>query len=369
MLLTCVLAAQQPGTKQPSTQAAAPSTLAGASTDQTAPEPLIRTTVQEVVAPVTVYDSAGQYINNLQPFQFHLYDNKKEQNIHVDVTYQPISMVIAIQSNAHVESLLPQVKTIGTLIKPLVIGDAGEAAVVAYDSRIRTLQDFTSDPDKIETAVKKIYPGSISSRMVDAVDEGVRMLRTRPANRRRILLLIGETRDMGSEGRAREALIDMQLANVEFYSVDMSRFVSTLTAKPQDPRPNTNPPALQPVPYNRAATPTVVQQTWGTNGGTAEFIPLMVELFKDAKAVFKDNPVELFTKGTGGSEYSFYRQRGLESAIQKIGEELHSQYMITYTPNDQLEGGFHEITVSVTGAPEVSRVQTRPGYWLAGKPQ
>ena len=67
----------------------------------------------------------------------------------------------------------------------------------------------------------------------------------------------------------------------------------------------------------------------------AEFIPLMVEIFRDVKAIFKDNPVELFTKGTGGSEFRFYRQRGLEEAIQQIGEQLHSQYMISYTPNNR----------------------------------
>ena len=48
----------------------------------------------------------------------------------------------------------------------------------------------------------------------------------------------------------------------------------------------------------------------GLAGCSAEFIPLMVEVLKDVKAIFKDNPVELFTKGTGGSEFSFYRQQG-----------------------------------------------------------
>ena len=35
-----------------------------------------------------------------------------------------------------------------------------------------------------------------------------------------------------------------------------------------------------------------------------------------------DNPVELMTKGTGGKEYSFVSQRGLETAISEIGREL-----------------------------------------------
>jgi len=63
-----------------------------------------------------------------------------------------------------------------------LIGDQGEAALIAYDARIRVLQDFTSDPDKITQQVKKIYPGSTSNRLVDAVVEGTRMLTTRPKN-------------------------------------------------------------------------------------------------------------------------------------------------------------------------------------------
>ena len=334
--------------------------------DVEAPPPF-RVSTDLVVAPVTVFNRSGEYVNGIQPEQFHLFDNEKEQNIHVDIAYQPISLVVAIQANSQVEKLLPQVQRIGNLITPLVIGDQGEAAVIAYDSRIRKLQDFTSDPDKISRVVKGIMPGSTANRMVDAVVEGGRMLDSRPKNRRRIMLLIGETRDLSSESRAREALIGLQLANVVFYAVDMSRFLGTLSGPPaQAPRADQQPAASHPLPGGNPSTPTTVEQTYGLTN-RAEFLPLMVELFKDAKAIFKDNPVELFTKGTGGSEFSFYKQKGLEDAIQRIGEELHSQYLISYNPNDKEEGGFHHITVGVSGRSDVAKVQTRLGYWLAAK--
>src|ERR1051326_6558873 len=216
-----------------------------------------RTTVQLVTAPVLVYDRDGNFVNGLQPFQFHLFDNGKEQNINVDVSYIPISLVVCLQANSKVEGILPQVRKIGNLIAPLIIGDQGEAALIAYDARIRKLQDFTNDPDKITAAVKNIYPGSSSNHMIDAVAEATRMLRSRPGNRRRIILLIGETRDVASETRLREALIDLQLSNVMFYSVDMTRLVSVLTAKPDPGRQNNLPPAMSPhLPSNVPATPT-----------------------------------------------------------------------------------------------------------------
>jgi VWFA-related protein len=241
-------------------------------------------------------------------------------------------------------------------------------ALIAYDHRIRTLQPFTSDANLITEQVKKITEGSTSNRMVDAVVEGTRMLRSRPRNRRRIILLIGETRDMGSEFRTREALINLQMSNVVFYSVDMSRFMTTLTAPTPVPRPDPLPPAMRPLPPGVAATPTTVAQTYGLNGGRAEFVPLLLEIYRDVKAVFKSNPVELFTKGTGGREFGFRSLRTLEDAIQRVGEELHSEYTISYSPNNREEMGFHEITVDVTGRPEVKSVRARPGYWLGPKP-
>ncbi len=142
----------------------------------------IRATVNVVLAPVTVLDRHGEYVSGLQPQDFRLLDNGKEQKIQVDVAFQPISLVIAVQANDHVEGLLPKINKIGSLIQPLVIGEQGEAAVMAFDHRFRIMQDFTSDSTKIESAIKKITPGSGSSRLIDAVIESVRMLRSRPAN-------------------------------------------------------------------------------------------------------------------------------------------------------------------------------------------
>ena len=328
------------------------------------PDLRIVTTVTNVVAPVLVFDRNGGYVNNIRPDQFHLFDNDVEQNIQVDVSYTPISLVILVQANANVDGLLPQVNKIGNLIGPQIIGDAGEAAVIAYDARIRTLQEFTSDFTKVTQAIKKIQPGSQSNRMVDAVVAGANLLRSRPGHRRRIMLLIGETRDLGSQSRARETLVTLQMNNIIFYAVDMSRFMNVLSAPAKVGRPDPLPPAMRPLPSSVPATPTTVAQTWGTNGGTAQFIPLLLEIYRDTKAIFKANPVEVFTQGTGGSEFGFHSQRTLEDALTGIGEQLHSQYMISYNPTNRDSGGFHPIRVDVADHPEIDKIVTRPGYWV-----
>ncbi len=54
----------------------------------------------------------------------------------MDVAFEPISLVVLIEKATRVEAILPQIKHLGTLL-PLVVGDHGEAAVLAFDSRLR----------------------------------------------------------------------------------------------------------------------------------------------------------------------------------------------------------------------------------------
>ncbi len=89
-------------------------------------------------------------------------------------------------------------------------------------------------------------------------------------------------------------------------------------------------------------------------------IPAFVEVFKAVKGAFVDNPVELLTKYTGGREYTFSTQHSLDQAITDIGEEIHSQYLLSYVPSTK-EGGFHSIRVDVLGRHSL-KVRTRPDY-------
>jgi hypothetical protein len=144
----------------------------------------------------------------------------------------------------------------------------------------------------------------------------------------------------------------------------MSRFLNTLLAKTPVPRPDPIPAAARHMPAGGAATPTTVAQY----SGTGNVLPAFVEIFRAAKSIFVSNPAEVLTKYTGGREYSFMTQKALEDAVGRIGEELHSQYLISYNPNNKLEGGWHTIRVEVRGRAGLE-VRTRPGYWLAAVPE
>jgi hypothetical protein len=83
--------------------------------------------------------------------------------------------------------------------------------------------------------------------------------------------------------------------------------------------------------------------------------------------VFKKTPAEAFTYFTGGKIYSFAAQKGLEAAVTDIGKELNSQYLLSYSPNDKNEAGFHTIKVEIN-KPRLD-IRTRPGYWWGGGQQ
>ncbi|HEY3840919.1 MAG TPA: VWA domain-containing protein [Bryobacteraceae bacterium] len=318
--------------------------------------------VPNIVAPTLVFAPDGSIMNNLQPSQFHLYDNGREQDIHVDTEYQPISLVIAIEASYRDDAILKQIHKIGSMIEPLVIGDAGEAAVIAYDHRVRTLQDFTSDPQKIKDAIAKVSSGSSQAALKDAVDQAILMLHHKKG-RRKIILAIGEARDQGSKARGRQTLIALQLENITYYHVDISQVARRLTEQAEPPRPDPIAPEARNLPMG-ANTPLRVEQATGW-GNSVEFMPALKEIYTDTKAIFIKDPVKVFTRGTGGAQFDFVKQRGLEEAIAKIGTEIHSQYIISYAPKKEtlLEGGYHEIKIGVE-YPR-AKVVTRPGYWLA----
>src|SRR6266704_6842776 len=90
------------------------------------PKADIRESFQFVLAPVSVTDRDGKFVDGLTPLDFRLLDNGKEQKITEDVASHPISLVVLVQANAGVEKILPQVQKIGSLIDGLVTGDNGE---------------------------------------------------------------------------------------------------------------------------------------------------------------------------------------------------------------------------------------------------
>ena len=327
--------------------------------------PRFVTFTRQVIAQTTVTDRDGRYVNGLQAHEFRLIDRGKVQKITVENAVQPLSLVVCVQANNTVETVLPNVKKIGPLLEGTILGEKGQAAIIAFDHRVRVMQDWTRDGDAMTKALIKINAGSTTSAMTDAVIEAARMLKNRPKDHRKVILLIAETRDKGSEGKTRQALLDLQFGNIVLFSLNINRLVTSLMTKQPPPRPPSVPASAGHAPPGGLMTPEAINANTGHYNGNV--VPLVVEVFRQAKSIFVDNQLEAFTKATGGQERSFLSYRDLERVVMDIGEELQSQYLISYSPSNPDEGGYHEITVEVNRSG--LKIRTRPGYWMAAVPE
>jgi hypothetical protein len=64
---------------------------------------------------------------------------------------------------------------------------------------------------------------------------------------------------------------------------------------------------------------------------------------------------------TGGIHYSALRDTTIRSALDRIGGELHAEYILGYVPTNGASPAFHKIEVRVS-RPNLT-VRTRPGYY------
>ncbi len=326
-------------------------------------------TIQNVLVPASVFNpDERQYVTGLSAKDFEVYDNGKLQKVNAEYTEQPVSVVLAVQANSEIEPVLPELKQIGILFHGLVTGENGDVAVLAFDHRLQHLQDFTSDPDKLDDATHKLTAGSSSARLIDAVLDADRMLKRHdPRNvRRRVIILISRNIDKGSESRLQETIRDTQFDNVLIYAIDISRALTALLKKPDYPRPPNGgiPPEALPNIAGSQGPRTETNVIQQEDGNVLNGVPPIARAIHD---LFKKNPAEAFSYFTGGRIYNFATLRTLSTAISDIGADLNSQYLLSYNPNDKSEPGFHIIKV-VVDRPGL-KIRSRPGYWWGGGAQ
>jgi hypothetical protein len=97
--------------------------------------------------------------------------------------------------------------------------------------------------------------------------------------------------------------------------------------------------------------------------GTIDLMALAVWAVSHIKDQIAGSGLQVAAVATGGAHIATWKDRSVESAIDEIGAELHSQYVLTYIPTGTDVGGYHEIKVEVNQSGLT--VRARPGYYLA----
>ena len=318
--------------------------------------------VQVVTLPVTVTDQKGQFITDLDKRDFTILDNGAPQRIeNFELSSEPLSLVVLMETSSRIQPLLPELNGAGILITQLILGETGEAAVLTFDREVKIVQDFTSNSDQIEAALRKLQTGAGQVRLSDAVGRAIFLLQRRPPGRRKVILIISEARDQGSSNKLGNILRGAQQLGISVYTVGLSTF-RALAGRDQSVPSSPFPPGVQarPVPGNQLPTPDTQSNVGVANVNMLEII---TDLVTYTKNLILGNPLAVYAAGTGAADFPTDTKAKLERALSRIGEELRNQYVITYRPNNVESLGFH--TIQVTLARRDLEARFRPGYVLA----
>jgi VWFA-related protein len=323
-------------------------------------EHAIKVRVNEVIVPVTILDSKGEMIFDLAKEKFHIFDNGAEQTIeHFDLGGEPLAVALVIETSSHIQMMAPAVRGMGSIFTETVMAFEGRAAVITYDSTVEVRQPFTEDHDAVERAISKVEFKAPEMRLYDAMSTAVGLLKVQPPHFRRVMLIMGESQDQSSDSKLGLVLREVQLANISIYAVGPSSTGADL-------RYGTNGPTKVPLP--RSLPPTSTQQPPRNFLGEVPFDLLTPAIWLLTRGTneIKNHQLEVAVASTGGVHYRAFRDRNIQSALDKIGGEIHAQYILSYTPSAEGPPGFHKINVTV--ARPNSTVRARPGYFIEGVP-
>ena len=298
---------------------------------------MISADAQLVLVPVTITDKRGNFIDGLTVDDFRLTDDSVKQKLRLDTSdtiVAPVSLVVAIQSSGIAAPELARIAQVGGMIKPIVAGDRGHVAVITFDREVRVAQDFTTETNLIRNAFQHVRSvGLRSARMLDAVEEGIHQLEMRPADNRRVLLILSESRDRGSNAKLEAVIEHAQRTGVLIFAGTYSVQAATFASRPTD---------AQPMP------------------GGPDYIAGINEIVR----LGQKNAAVAFTNATGGRHFSFLKVGALEDAISRTGQEIHSQYLLSFVPTSSKNSGFHPIKVAVPAYPD-ALIRARTGYFPA----
>ncbi len=295
-------------------------------------QPPFRVQSKVVLVPVVVTDKEGRNIDGLRARDFTVHDSGLPQQVTLDDFaggLPPISLVVAAQSSETSQLAVADIRRIGAMIQPLVTGQRGEVAVVAFDRNIQWLQDFTRNENKIHDAIKSVRTGSpTGARIFDTIAEAAARMRPRPG--RKLLLLISQSNDSGSRSKFQDAVEAVEREGIEVFAAHYSSYAMSWIAKPDD------------FPEK----------------------PILDQMFfTELARLGSSNHVKALALATGGSDYSFARQQGIDKAISQLGIEVHSQYILSF-PQHEDTLGMHQIEVSIPSRGDL-RVRSRRAYWVS----
>ena len=318
-----------------------------------------------VFLPTRVQTKKGDIVYGLRPDQFVVEDNGVRQTVTIDENPESsgLSLVVVVQCSRSAEDEMKKLKGLATMIESITGGAPHEVAVVAYGRDHYILGDFS--PRNVDTQIALTKLRDCSSRFnatIDAVDFAIHMLNRSRNHYRRAILLVSETRDHGSKAKLDEVVAELGTTDTVIYSVAFSPakngMVDTMrhagdAYKPEKtpPPPPKKPPPLEDDKPGMVDIERPPKMNW----------PPQLLLIVNA---LEGNVASEIASLSGGEYMNFTTQKGFEASLQRVGNQIHNYYLLSFKPSGDSGPGLHSLRVKVPDHKDAV-IQTRKNYWAA----
>ena len=280
-------------------------------------------TVSRVVrVPVTVLDKKGVPVTGLTRNDFSVFEDKRPIQFDFlgeikELEKLPIYIGVLMDTSGSTAGKLGFEKEAAkNFLYTVTRTRKDHAAFVTFDDQITMRQDFTRNLDLLEKAIDSVKKPGTQTALYDAVWEFCDQKMRGVSSPRRALVVITDGDDTYSRARIEDAIAIAQKTDTIIFGISTKGgFIGSS------------------VP--------------GVEAGTV----------KDSG----DKNLERMADATGGRAFYTGDMLALERAFKKIGEELRSQYLLTYRPDPPFDGGFRRIEVKVNIGDKY-RVNAKRGY-------
>ena len=273
----------------------------------------IRSVVNEVNVVFTVTDKHGHYVKDLKRDDFRvLDDNKPAKEIHSfhKETDLPLQVGLLIDaSNSIRDRFKFEQESAIEFLNQIIRINYDKAFVVGFDATPEVTQDFTDNTELLSKGVRALRAGG-GTALYDSLyfacrDKLMKAPRTGPVRRAIILLTDGD--DNQSRVTREEAIEMAQRAEVVVYTI------------------STN-----------------------ISGVKTQY----------------DKILERIADATGGRAFFPFQLNDVANAFSEIQDELRSQYLLAYVPEDfHPDGRFRAIQIVAAQNPKNLHVRARKGYY------
>jgi len=287
-----------------------------------------------VVIPALVKSAKGDVVYGLGAKDFVIEDDGVEQAVRLDEAAEgsAVSVVVAIQRGRRANYEFPRIRGLSAMLDPIIESGRGRVAIVEFDSDVQLVQDFSSNSERIAQNLMGLQPGDGGAAILDAVDYSVKLLEKAPKERPRVLLLISETRDHGSEAKVEDVVTAIGQSNTAVYALAFAPSRSNIL----DTMRGNNKNEMHPLP------------------------DLLAPLMMAAQAMRKNAP-QTVAAMTGGEYELFGTEKHFEARMVDFTNHLHSRYLLSIEPKNPHEG-LHQLRVRLKDAGD-RVVLARSSYW------